>query len=228
MIVTALLLGLGGSLHCAGMCAPLAASVSFKKKSVWLNRFIYNAGRITTYAFLGYIVSAFGYLFPIVNYQQIFSISLGLMMIFIAIGWAKTKQIPVFTKVVLSFTQFLRKQFSFLLIRKNKLSTFLLGMLNGLLPCGLTYLALTYGFVTQPTDAIWFMVFFGMGTLPVMLGFSGIYSWIVMRFKISTYRLSMSLLLFFGVLLIARAFIHQPNPAQWSVPFVNEPVTCEK
>ncbi len=228
MIVTALLLGLGGSLHCAGMCAPLAASVSFKNKNVWITRFIYNVGRITTYALLGYIVATFGYLFPIVNYQQIFSISLGLMMVFIAIGWANSKQIPVLTKFVLWLNKFLRVRFSFLIQKKTKASTFLLGALNGLLPCGLTYLALTYGFVTQPTEAFLFMIFFGLGTLPVMLGFSGIYSWIVVRLKISAYRLSMGLLLFFGVLLIVRSFVHQPDPTQWAVPFVNETVTCEK
>jgi sulfite exporter TauE/SafE len=55
-------------------------------------------------------------------------------------------------------------------------SLVLLGALNGLLPCGLVYVALA-GAVARGTlaDAVLYMAFFGLGTMPTMLaiGLSG-------------------------------------------------------
>lgn len=47
---------------------------------------------------------------------------------------------------------------------------FILGSLNGLLPCGMVYLAiLTAATLDQLLDGSLFMIFFGIGTVPAMM-----------------------------------------------------------
>ena len=57
------------------------------------------------------------------------------------------------------------------LFRTHKFSSlFSIGLLNGLLPCGLIYLAITSSFITGTSlKGGLFMLFFGLGTLPMML-----------------------------------------------------------
>lgn len=66
---TAIVLGLAGSLHCAGMCSPLAMAVTARKPFV-INKVIYNTGRIFTYGLLGVLAAVFGGLFSLTAYQE--------------------------------------------------------------------------------------------------------------------------------------------------------------
>lgn len=77
MIATALLVGLAGSLHCVGMCSPLVIAVSGVSKQYWLNRILYNGGRIITYGILGAAVGAFGAVAGLTSLQTLLSATLG-------------------------------------------------------------------------------------------------------------------------------------------------------
>ena len=85
MWYTALLIGITGSLHCAGMCSPLLMAVTNLTKPVVINRLVYNTGRIFIYGILGGIFSGAGSLLPISPYQSLLSLLFGVVLIAMAL-----------------------------------------------------------------------------------------------------------------------------------------------
>jgi sulfite exporter TauE/SafE len=82
-------------------------------------------------------------------------------------------------------------------------------MINGLLPCGLTFLALTYCFtLTGIADGISFMLLFGIGTLAVMLGFTSLLIRLVKTLNLNIQKVNSVLILITAVLLIGRGLLH--------------------
>lgn len=208
MWVTALVLGFAGSLHCAGMCSPLALAVTNMTPSVLLNRFLYNAGRIFTYGMLGAAFSVAGSLLPIAGFQNLLSIALGTALLIFGLGGIKGIHLPLVTQWLQRFTFFLKAKFSGYIKVKTSGSVMLLGALNGFLPCGLTFLGFTYCITLEgPLDGFNFMLLFGAGTLPVMLGFTSLLFVLVKKFQINAQRLSTGLLMLSGIFLIARVFL---------------------
>jgi uncharacterized protein len=208
MEVTALLMGLAGSLHCIGMCSPLALAVSNLTAHAVLNKFIYNGGRILTYSLMGSVVASWGYILPIEKYQSAISLIMGISLLVLALAGVKNYHLPFITPVLSKATNLLKQHFSKALKQKTFLSIFLLGSINGFLPCGLTMIALSFCLGLQgPIDGFQFMFLFGMGTLPVMLGFTSLANTILTRFHISFRSLTSATMVFAGSLLIARAFL---------------------
>src|SRR5688572_12798669 len=143
MLWTAFILGFAGSLHCMGMCSPLAMSVTNLSANVILSRFVYNLGRIMTYGIVGSVVASVGLGFPLTKYQNLVSILLGLSLLVVGLAGVSTFKIPFVTNALGSFSLLLKKLFSKFLQKRGYLSTFILGSLNGVLPCGLSFLAFT-------------------------------------------------------------------------------------
>ncbi len=207
MFLTAFVIGLAGSLHCLGMCSPLVMAVTSYKKPYIFNRITYNIGRITMYGIMGMIAGAFGSLFTFNGFQTILSFVLGGLLLFMGItGSTLIRRIPLLTSFIYRLTALTKNLFSSILKEKKTLSYFLLGTLNGLLPCGLTYLALTYCMVLPGfCSGFLFMIFFGLGTLPVMLGFTSVLKYLMQRYHFSFQRFSTISLIALGILLIGRA-----------------------
>ncbi len=214
MIWTALILGFAGSFHCFGMCSPLAMAVTNLSPMWILNRIIYNSGRLITYGIMGGIVAFVGLAVSLVKYQNVISILLGLALLIIGVTGLSIR-IPFLTKALGQFNVFVKTMFASILKAKNHSSIFFLGALNGLLPCGLSFLALTYCLtLAGPTEGVVFMMLFGAGTLPVMLGFTSIFHWAINRFHLSGKRLTTGMFIISGGLLIARVFfVHLPQAA---------------
>jgi sulfite exporter TauE/SafE len=209
MLITAIILGFAGSLHCAGMCSPLAFAVINKNGGGVRSRVLYNSGRILMYCTLGAIVSGIGVMLPL-TIQYAISITLGLSLLIIGITGTNFRA-PIL-KPVQHFTLFLKTQFSKFLQRKNGSSIFAMGVLNGLLPCGLTFLALTSCItLAGPIDGFIFMAAFGAGTLPVMLGLVSVIPFFAKRLNVSVGRLSTIMLIAAGCLLIARVILFDPT-----------------
>lgn len=207
---TALIMGFAGSLHCAGMCSPLAMAVTSKNPFL-LNKVIYNSGRIVVYGILGIIAAGFGSMLMITPYQGILSFIIGALFLLMGIGAISGFQIPLITRALNRFTSRLKSLFHFWLNKKNHLSTLIMGMLNGLLPCGLTYLAMTYCFIMPTmTDGFWFMILFGVGTWPVMIGFTWLLGIGFGRLKLNYQRITSVIFIVIGVWLLARVMISQP------------------
>lgn len=171
LIFAALGLGFASGFHCLGMCGPIALSLGLSKKqqvNFHLQNLTYQFGRILTYSFLGAIVGIVGEGFQLAGFQKYISILAGILLITMALfsfGGDFTSKIPAISNALLKVKINLGK-----LLRKTDYSSrFLTGVLNGFLPCGMVYMALT---ASLAAGGIWqsstFMVFFGLGTFPFM------------------------------------------------------------
>lgn len=210
---TAFILGLGGSIHCAGMCTPLVVALTATRGgSQWKRKVIYNSGRILTYSILGGLVGLLGSALDWTSYQDVISVALGIFLILFAAAGFSQQKIPVITTALQGLTITLKKLFSRFLTRQGNGPMFFLGMINGLLPCGLTYLALTSCLaVSSAMEGIFFMLIFGGGTLGVMLGLSGFLSVWIRQGKFNFQKMTTVLLVLAGILLITRAVINHSD-----------------
>jgi sulfite exporter TauE/SafE len=172
-IWTAFAIGLLGSLHCIGMCGPIALALpqaAQSRTALVVSRLLYNIGRVITYVILGALCGFFGGIISSAGFQQGLSISMGLV---IALGVL----IPsCFTNHILSsgltgrFLQAPMGLWRKLFASKGHASLFTIGLLNGLLPCGFVYIGLAAAASTGTVShAALYMALFGLGTVPVML-----------------------------------------------------------
>jgi sulfite exporter TauE/SafE len=163
-------MGAAGSLHCLGMCGPLALSLPLPQQTMagrLKGGLLYNAGRISTYTLLGLLLGSFGEVLLRPEWQRGLSIGIGLLLILYLLGGQRCLEgLGASAKPLLK----LRAALSALFQKHNYSSVFSIGMLNGLLPCGTVYLALLASFMTGSLlKGGLFLAFFGVGTLPAML-----------------------------------------------------------
>jgi len=214
MYYTAIIMGLAGSLHCAGMCSPLAMAIA-KSNPFVLSRVVYNLGRIFTYGLLGAVVAAAGSLVQLSPYQTVVSLTMGVIFLLLGLGGITRVRIPLVTSGMERMTSWLKRLFGATLQSKSFMATFSLGMLNGLLPCGLTYLALSACLILpNMQEGFTFMLFFGLGTWPVMIGMTWILNIGFIKRALNLTRLSRVALIFVGCLLVGRVWMtHQHESA---------------
>jgi uncharacterized protein len=169
---TAFILGLVGSLHCAGMCGPLALALPACASSTpgfVAGRLAYNLGRMMTYGFLGLIFGLVGRSLLVAGVQRWASISLGL---FLLLGLFSSRKLA-FWRPVTVLVERLKFRMAALIRRRSFSSLALLGLLNGLLPCGLVYVACAGATTTGAgLSGVEYMAAFGLGTVPMMLSIS--------------------------------------------------------
>ena len=172
MLFSALFFGLISSLHCIGMCGPIAMMLPVDHKNPTkkaLQILTYHLGRLTAYGFLGLAFGLLGKGLFIAGFQQNISIAVGVLMIIIAIVPEKVFAQYNFSKpiykVISSIKSSLGNQFK----RKTFDALFLIGFLNGLLPCGLVYAAL-FGAIAMQNEVLGvaYMLLYGIGTIPLM------------------------------------------------------------
>jgi hypothetical protein len=129
---------------------------------------LWSFGRIVTYSIMGALFGLIGVGFKLIGYQQIISIAVGVTMILSVILPALFKKIT-FGSLSSVFNP-VRRGMQRLFQEKNNRALFLIGIFNGLLPCGLVYMAIagSIGAADLPL-AIGYMALFGLGTLPLLL-----------------------------------------------------------
>jgi sulfite exporter TauE/SafE len=163
----AFFIGLMGSLHCVGMCGPLAFAVPVNQPGKWYliwNKLIYQFGRIFSYCLLGIVAGLLGQQLWNSGLQQGLSIATGILILLAAFSM-------IFSWGAMANTSFVTKHFNklFSIAFKHKANHIIIGMINGLLPCGFVYLALGGAINTGSVDnAVYYMFWFGMGTAPLM------------------------------------------------------------
>lgn len=171
MIWTAFVLGFLGSFHCVGMCGPIALAVGGKgnQKFLW-NKVLYNLGRSLTYALLGVVVGSLGFSLSLAGIQQGISIAMGLLVVLLSLSYKKSDQlmaIPALSGMV----SWIKSHLNRYLKSGSRLAFFSTGLVNGLLPCGMVYMALVVAMGMQsPVLGGVYMFFFGIGTVPLLLG----------------------------------------------------------
>ncbi len=173
LFLAALSLGFLGSFHCVGMCGPIALALPLNNKSKLARLFgalFYNSGRVITYSLLGGFFGLAGKSFILAGYQQGLSIALGILILIMVFLPENSMNRLQLNREIYSFIAKLKATFSTLLQQKNYSSLFFIGILNGLLPCGLVYLGIVGAIATG--DSLYgaaFMATFGLGTIPAML-----------------------------------------------------------
>ncbi len=171
-ILTSFFVGLLGSFHCIGMCGPIAIALpvpNSKNLSFVAGRLLYNLGRVATYSFLGAVFGLLGSRFVISGFQQSTSIALGLAIIIAVIIPPKYKAKISQHKFVQKITLPLKSGISDLFKKGTFSAMFLIGILNGFLPCGLVYVALAGAIASgNAISGTAVMILFGLGTVPAM------------------------------------------------------------
>ena len=173
IILSGFVLGLAGSLHCVGMCGPLSLALPTHHLSAplkWLSLFVYQSGRVITYSLLGFLFGLAGRTIYLAGVQQWFSITLGIFILALTSFYFVQNnilQLSFLNRFYISVSRLIGK-----IVAGNTGATgfLLLGMANGLLPCGMVYIALaaTLSF-NKVYQSITFMAMFGTGTMPAMM-----------------------------------------------------------
>lgn len=168
-----IIIGLLGSFHCVGMCGPIAFIVpasgdGFQK---YFSYFIYHLGRVFTYALFGGVLGLLGESIRFAEIQQYASIIIGAFILIIAVGLMFGKNFPVNSYLSKAMLPIKKRLGNLLKVgSKNKRNLFLIGFLNGFLPCGLVYVALSASLLTSSVlDSVVLMVAFGLGTIPALM-----------------------------------------------------------
>ena len=170
-ISAGILSGLAGSLHCVGMCGPLLFGLpvhhlSPARKAAALGT--YHAGRIFTYTLLGLLFGLAGRRLYLAGMQQTLSIVLGSIMLLFTVQYFLLRRSwqPAFIK---KFHNHLQQLMIGLLNKSSWKNYLLFGSLNGLLPCGMVYVAIAAAMSTNDVaNGVLFMSGFGFATLPAM------------------------------------------------------------
>lgn len=172
MVFTALVLGLLGSLHCLGMCGPIAFMLPLDRNSQSRKLFqlsLYHLGRLTAYALMGLAFGFVGKGLQLFGVQQKLSIGIGVLMILLVLVPSRYFAKFSLTKPLYALVGKVKSRLGTAL-KKRTPDTFLtIGFLNGFLPCGLVYVAL-FGAIAMgnPWQGSAYMLLFGLGTVPLM------------------------------------------------------------
>ncbi len=212
--------------HCIGMCGGFVVAYSLKLNSGHSARFhqlfhtlsphlLYNLGRIFTYSMLGIIFGLVGEVTRVVvgmhKFQGVLQLVAGVLMIVIALeigGWTPThfsNNLPgygVFKKVMGKFFQ-----------RLNRRNVFTLGLLNGLIPCGLVYAAGAKAASTGSIkEGMLTMLFFGLGTLPAMFAVGLSANMVSANFRSRVFKVATVLVFILGLFTVYRGYTHYITP----------------
>ncbi len=159
-------IGLMTSFHCVAMCGGINVTqcLSFKENSKYSPNLMYNLGRVTSYTIVGGIVGAIGSVFTLsVSMQAILYVVVGVFMVLMGLNLAG---FDIARKILPKAPR------SFAKLNKKGNGPYMVGLLNGLMPCGplqsMQLYALSTGSFIEGATA---MFFFSVGTVPLMFVF---------------------------------------------------------
>ena len=230
MLYTAFIFGLISSLHCIGMCGPIAMMLPVDrtnptKKATQI--MTYHFGRLTAYASIGFLFGLLGKGLFLAGIQQELSIVLGVLMILVI---AVPERIfskynfskPVF-RLISSVKSALGRQFK----KSSYSSLFSIGLLNGFLPCGLVYVALFGAIAMQSVGfGMVYMILFGLGTVPMMSSVVYLNSYLTVPFRSKIQRIIPFVAVIIGILFIFRGLglgIPYVSPSSLNLFVQNQP-----
>jgi uncharacterized protein len=202
-VLAAFILGFAGSLHCLGMCGPLVIALhGGSNKQNWKTKFVYHLGRILVYVTLGAIVGVVGKTVSFFGFQQVLAITAGAVMLVLILWPGLFRNAKLKTT---RLTQWIRSRITPTVKSHPFLTSFLLGTVNGLLPCGLVYVALSGALITgDPLKSALFMATFGLATSPALLAAPAILKWVSVRLKLKSIKALQVGLVLVSVLIVLR------------------------
>ena len=172
MLYTAFFFGLISSLHCIGMCGPIAMMLPLEINNPAKKAFqilLYHAGRLTAYGTLGLVFGLLGKGLYLAGMQQQISIAVGILIITIVVIPEKVFAKYNFSRPVYRIISKVKSSLGNQFRKKSPDAIFTIGLLNGFLPCGLVYAAL-FGAIAMQSEVygVAYMLLYGLGTIPMM------------------------------------------------------------
>jgi len=231
-VIAGFSLGMVGSLHCVGMCGPLAIALPVQHLAAikkFISLLIYQLGRIVTYAALGLLFGSLGRTFYIAGLQQWLSVSLGILILISALIYFLRKRTVHFIFLNRFYSKVQMVIGALLRSGKGTSAFFLMGMANGFLPCGMVYLAIAGALSSVSiTHSVMFMALFGAGTLPAMMMVSYFGQSIPMSVRMSMRKAVPYFIIAMGLILVLRGL-------NLGIPFISpelpgpagETVSCQ-
>ncbi|MCF4101402.1 sulfite exporter TauE/SafE family protein [Gillisia sp. M10.2A] len=234
MIVTALIFGLLGSFHCVGMCGPIAFLLPVDRKYP-VKRMMqvgsYHLGRLFTYSFIGLLFGFVGKGLNLFGFQQQLSILIGVLMILVIIFPASFFRKYNLSKPIYAAVAKIKSALGGALRKKTADAFFTIGFLNGLLPCGLVYMAV---FGALATGGAWqgslYMMAFGIGTIPLMTSATYLGNFLTGKMKQRVLKVIPVFVVIIGLLFILRGLglgiPYLSPPDKVSQPLVTSAQSC--
>ena len=212
MTYIAFTLGLFGSLHCVGMCGPLAIAFSNKADNTQSQNvssaLYYNLGRTATYSVLGLVFGILGSFLFVADLQKVVSILLGLLLIVSFLFNIDIDRSINQNSLVKKYYFSIKKYIAEIMNKSQAYHPFQLGLANGLLPCGLVYLALAGALSTgNILGGAGFMALFGLGTLPMLFALTTGFGLFPSHFRLHFRKILPYVTLCFGVFLVYRGLV---------------------
>lgn len=214
IILTTAFLGSVG--HCIGMCGGIVVAYTsgkIDKESSYLQQtsshLSYNFGRVTTYAILGAIFGFIGHIIAFTPTSKgILFVLTGLLMILA--GLSLMGNLKFLSSLELSVSKYVWYQNTFrkLLSSKSYSSFYLLGLLNGIIPCGLVYsFAIFAASTADPLLGALVMATFGLATIPALF-FLGFVTKVLQKGNLRNImmRLAALLVIFYGIFTLYKAY----------------------
>lgn len=232
MLYTAFVFGLISSFHCIGMCGPIAMMLPVDrnnkvKKVAQIST--YHLGRLTAYATIGFVFGLLGRGFSMAGLQQNLSIFIGAAMIAVALTPEKIFATYNFSKPVFRLISRIKTGLGSQFRNKSYKSLFIIGLLNGFLPCGMVYVAL-FGAIAMQSESlgVLYMILFGLGTVPMMSSVVYINSLLTLPIRNRVQKIIPYVAVVIGVLFILRGLglgIPYISPSHMSL-FVQADPNC--
>ena len=236
MLISGFIFGFLGSLHCVGMCGPIAFSLPTGRiqnpiKKLYLIS-LYHLGRIFSYALIGLFFGLIGKGLSLFGLQQLLSIIIGVAMILSVVSYYTASFKTGLNKPIYNFILKLKIYLGAQFKNKNPDTFLTIGFLNGFLPCGLIYIAvlgsLSFGNVFH---SILYMILFGLGTVPLMTATSYLKSFISSHTRLRLQKLVPILIIALGIVFIIRGLglgipYLSPSSADLRSPKVSSSYEC--
>lgn len=187
--------GLLTSIHCISMCGSinLVATVNNDNKRSIKRPLLYNIGRIISYTIIGGLVGLVG---KIISFNNIVN---GIIIILASM---------VMLLMSLTMLNVIKVKFKFIKYKVSNRNPFIIGLLNGLMPCGplqaMQIYALSTGSVLKGTLS---MLLFGLGTVPLMLVTGVIFSSLKGKTKILINKIASVLILILSIVMFNRGLL---------------------
>lgn len=232
MLYSAFIFGLISSLHCIGMCGPIALMIPVDrtnpaKKTTQI--ITYHLGRLTAYALIGLVFGLVGKGFFLAGIQQRLSVFIGVAMIITILTPERVLANYNFSKPVYRLISKIKSSLGKQFKNKSYQSLFTIGLLNGFLPCGMVYVALFGAIAMQNVSfGILYMLLFGIGTIPMLSSVTYLNSIMTVSFRNKIQKVIPYVGVIIGILFILRGLglgIPYVSPANMSL-FIQETPNC--
>jgi sulfite exporter TauE/SafE len=232
MIYTAFIFGLLSSFHCIGMCGPIAMMlpVDHTNQAKKVTQIItYHFGRLMAYGSIGLFFGLIGKGLFIAGIQQQLSIVIGIAMILIVVVPEKLMAKYNFSKPIYRVISKIKQNLGRHFKNKSYKSLFIIGLLNGFLPCGMVYVALFGAIAMQSAGfGVLYMLFFGLGTVPLMSSVVYINSFLSVKARNKIQKIIPIVGVIIGVLFILRGLglgIPYVSPSNMNL-FIQQEANC--